>query len=461
MSHALTKRLFAPTDIASLVFFRILFGAVMLWEVWTSFSSGRIRRDFIDPSFHFTYSGFSWIKPWPADGMFIHFFILGGLALLILVGLFYRLSMALFVLAYAYLFLLDQSLYQNHGYLVLLLGSLMIFLPAHRVLSVDVWLKPGLRTESISAWPLWLLRGQIFLVILFAAVSMMNADWVSGDAIRGWLSRRSDVTVAGPLIPAGRFLAQPWLADVIAWGALAINLLALPCLLWRRARLVAFITLAALNLINARLFGDIGLPWLMIAATALFFAPNWPRQLFNWPRKEPIDASEIAPIIHTPFEQRKIITLLAAYLLVQTVIPLRHFLYAGSVNWTEEGHRFAWRQRVRHKNTQVSLTATDPATGEKWPVNPADYLAPHQLNPLKYQPELVLQLAHHVSEVYREQGRPGIEVRATAPCSLNGHERALLIDPTVNLAAQPRTLAPAPWIMPQKQTPALANATDE
>jgi len=62
MSHALTKRLFAPTDIASLVFFRILFGAVMLWEVWTSFSSGRIRRDFIDPSFHFTYSGFSWIK---------------------------------------------------------------------------------------------------------------------------------------------------------------------------------------------------------------------------------------------------------------------------------------------------------------------------------------------------------------------------------------------------------------
>lgn len=34
----LLGRLFAPVDIASLVFFRVAFGAIMLWEIYHFFS---------------------------------------------------------------------------------------------------------------------------------------------------------------------------------------------------------------------------------------------------------------------------------------------------------------------------------------------------------------------------------------------------------------------------------------
>src|SRR5439155_16252275 len=71
--QGLLARLFAPVDIASLAFFRVAFGAVMLWEVWRYFNYGWISRYYIEPGFHFTYYGFDWVRPWPGDGMYYHF----------------------------------------------------------------------------------------------------------------------------------------------------------------------------------------------------------------------------------------------------------------------------------------------------------------------------------------------------------------------------------------------------
>lgn len=62
----LAQRLFAPIDIASLVYFRIAFGAIMLWEVWRYFSKGWIPRYWINPVMNFTYYGFDWVRPSPA-----------------------------------------------------------------------------------------------------------------------------------------------------------------------------------------------------------------------------------------------------------------------------------------------------------------------------------------------------------------------------------------------------------
>ena len=48
-------RLFQPVDGASLAVFRILFGAIMVWEVYRYFSNDWIQRYWVEPSFHFTY----------------------------------------------------------------------------------------------------------------------------------------------------------------------------------------------------------------------------------------------------------------------------------------------------------------------------------------------------------------------------------------------------------------------
>ncbi len=75
--NQLQRRLFAPVDIASIVVFRVLFGAIMLWEVYRYAEGGRIARYYIEPVFHFKYYGFGWAAPWPELGMYLHFGALG------------------------------------------------------------------------------------------------------------------------------------------------------------------------------------------------------------------------------------------------------------------------------------------------------------------------------------------------------------------------------------------------
>jgi hypothetical protein len=122
IQNAVWLRLFAPVDIASLVCFRAAFGAIMLWEVGRYVSHGWIKRYYIEPTFHFTYYGFGWVRPWPGNGMYWHFYGLGLLAFCMALGLGYRLTATLSFLGFTYLFLLDQTQYLNHFYLICLVS---------------------------------------------------------------------------------------------------------------------------------------------------------------------------------------------------------------------------------------------------------------------------------------------------------------------------------------------------
>ena len=92
-SHSLRKgrleKFFRPVDAASLVVFRIGFGLILFWEVCRYFSHNWIAGQYIRPEFYFPYIGFHWVQPWPGNGMYVHFAILGATALCIALGLFY------------------------------------------------------------------------------------------------------------------------------------------------------------------------------------------------------------------------------------------------------------------------------------------------------------------------------------------------------------------------------------
>ena len=103
------ERLFQPVDIASLAFFRLAFGAIMLWEVGRHFYHNWIHETYVLPPFHFTYYGFEWVRPWPGVGMVLHFLVLGVCALMILLGLRYRAAMAVFCAGFWYVALLDKA----------------------------------------------------------------------------------------------------------------------------------------------------------------------------------------------------------------------------------------------------------------------------------------------------------------------------------------------------------------
>jgi hypothetical protein len=133
------------------------------------------------------------------------------------------------------------------------------------------------------------------------------------------------------------------------------------------------------------------------------------------------------------------------------LVPLRHFAYPGNVSWTEEGHRFAWHMKLRDKEAEATFTVADPAAGRQWTVDPRDHLTRIQSANMAGQPDMILQFAHHLSREARAQGRGEVQVRAQVTASLNGRPPQLLIDPQVDLAATPRSLRHARWIVPLYQ----------
>ena len=436
-------RLFAPVDIASLACFRIAFGALMAWEVTRYFGHRWIQASYVQPTFHFKYYGFEWIEPWPGHGMYVHFAALGALALCLMIVLFYRAAAGLFFLGVSYVFLLDQAYYLNHLYLISLLSLLLVFVPAHRALSFDAWRRPALQASTAPAWALWLLRAQVGIPYFYAGLAKLNGDWLRGEPMRQWLAKGASLPVIGPS------LGTEW-ATFFSYGALVFDLLVVPALLFRPSRPFAFALAMVFHGLNAMLFSIGVFPWLMIAATTLFFPPEWPRRfgvpLPRSPVTDPAwDAARLLP------RQRAALAVLGGYLAVQLLFPLRHFLYPGNVNWTEEGHRFSWHMKLRDKEARALFRLRDASTGTTWEVSPRWHLTRRQAEEMASRPDMILQFAHHLAAEARRRGQARVEVRALVTATLNGRRPQALVDPEVDLAKEPRSLRPAWWIMPLRE----------
>lgn len=239
---------------------------------------------------------------------------------------------------------------------------------------------------------------------------------------------------------------------LFSYGGLLIDLLVVPFLLWRKTRPFAFGLAVLFHLTNAWLF-TIGIfPWFMIAATAIFFSADWPRRFLEL-RQGTVGRLKTEPehgevTYSTPLHPRQYATmgLLGIYLAIQLLVPLRHYLYPGNVSWTEEGHNFAWHMKLRGKRGRALFFVTDPVGNRRRVVDPGDYLTSRQERKMSTRPDMILKFSHYIANEMRKQGYEQVEVRARVWVSLNGRKPQLLIDPTVNLAAQSWTLMPAAWI---------------
>ncbi len=79
-----SRKLFEPVDVASLVFFRVAFGLIMLWEVFRYWP--HVERYYLLTKFHFKFFGFGWVKVPAGDGIYYLYVLLGVLACLIAAG---------------------------------------------------------------------------------------------------------------------------------------------------------------------------------------------------------------------------------------------------------------------------------------------------------------------------------------------------------------------------------------
>ena len=455
-------------DAGSLAVFRIVFGLVGVFIVARFFAYGWIGELYIEPTHHFTYLGFGWVKPWPGWGMYAHFGALGLLALGIAAGYRYRLCALLFFLGFTYVELLDKTAYLNHYYWTALVSLLMVFLPLHRSVSADAWLESRTMWGKAPAGALWLLRAQLAAVYIFAGIAKLNADWLlEAQPLCIWLQDHTGLPMVGPL------LGEAWAAYAFSWAGAFFDLTIVGWLMWRRTRPMACVVLVAFHLTTYLLFPQIGVfPWLMTGAALLLFSPDWPRLVLLRIRGASPSASAGPELVegasahpstsserqgNTGLRQTSIrwqralvVAAVAAYVAVQVALPLRHYAYPGNVRWNEEGYRFSWRVLLTEKAGMVEYRVYDPPTGERWRVSPEDYLTPLQSDRMATQPDMILETAHIIARDFAVRGRSSVEVRADVFVSMNGRENARLVDPDVDLAAAHNSLAPKEWLLPRQ-----------
>ena len=138
----------------------------------------------------------------------------------------------------------------------------------------------------------------------------------------------------------------------------------------------------------------------------------------------------------------------AVWVAVQLALPLRHLAYPGDHRGTGQGYRCAWNVLLGERSWSVTFVVTDPDTDQTWVADPERLYTPTQLRVMAAEPDLIHQAARTIAAEERAAGR-NVEVRVDAWASLNGRPAARLVDPDVDLAAEPLDPWPDDWILPR------------
>lgn len=466
------KRLFTSIDIASLVFFRIVFGILAFADIMGLFTYYHLwEGDFQPDKFHFKYYGFEWVEPLPEPFMSIFFLLLLSAAVLVTIGYKYRASATFLFFGFTYVFLLDKVHYLNHGYLFCWLSFVMIFIPANRAFSKDVAVKNVSSLSKVPYYNVFILQFFMGVVYFFGGLAKINSDWlIHAMPLKMWVGYKADMPILGAL------WAEETTAYVMSWAGMLLDLLVVFFLLFRNTRLWALGFVLFFHLTNSILF-KIGIfPWLSIGLTLLYFPPSCPRLWLDWlankfafikriedwwfstTQEQRIEKREYAEETWTSvFAQKEATTSVKKWILLPLVgiiifhliMPLRQHIYDQPTAWTEQGHRYSWRMMLRQKVAFGYFLARRPNSKQTERIHPKDYLTKEQARKMQTHPDMILEFAHHIKRTYEAKGWTDVKIYANIRCALNGRAYQQYTDNTVDLVKEEWSFYKAtPWIIP-------------
>ena len=431
-----------PISIQSLVVVRIAFGSILAWDWWRYVDNTRIHRYYVEPGMLFPFVPF--VHPLPDPWIHIVWGGVGVFGVMVALGLFYRFSIIALTLIFAYFFLLDRTQYLNHNYMVILYGMLLCFMPAARAYSLDAWLFPRIRSMVIPRWPVSAIKLQTEIILIYAGWVKIADDWLRGEPLRLWLRGDEDEIFYG-------FLFQYDMAFVFAaWATVLLHIVGAPLLLWRRTRLAVFLVYVFFHWSNAQLF-NIGIfPWITLALTTIFFAPDWPQRLARRVLGVFRQLPETPPLPEPRFRLNPVLAGgLIIWFAVQIYIPERQLLFDNNVAWTGDGHRFSWRMRIYDRDREGVFRVVSADGSETWEVNPYDLMARRQARNVLARPDIAWTFAQRLEERWAEHGHEDVAVYADVWVSLNGRPMQQFIDPAVDLTEEPWDwFGPTHWILP-------------
>lgn len=431
---------------APLAVFRILFGLMMLASVIRFWANGWIEQLYLEPTYFFSYTGAEWVKP---IGIWTYaLFLLCGLSAFgIALGYKYKLSITLFFLSFTYIELMDKTTYLNHYYFVSVLSFLMIWLPANATLSVDAWRNSGLRFTHIPRWTIDSIKLMLAIVYLYAGLAKLNSDWLlEAQPLSIWLAAKTSL----PLI--GGFMRDAWVAYAFSWFGAVYDLFIVFFLLHRTTRPYAFAVVVIFHVMTRILF-PIGIfPFIMIISTLIFFGPEvhlrmW-KVVAGFLRIDDNRFFEDRKYNSSPIRSRWTHKIVLCFFVFQLLIPFRYLVYPGELFWTEEGFRFSWRVMLMEKAGYANFKVVEPSTGKRFYVDNSKFLTPFQEKQMAFQPDFILEFAHHLGTEFSDRGILQPEVYVESFVALNGRGSQPFVNPEVNLLTIHPGQSRVDWLLP-------------
>ncbi|NJB71796.1 hypothetical protein GGR42_002258 [Saonia flava] len=433
--------LFKKIDNSPLILFRIFFGILIACECYGAIVTGWVRINLVEPKFTFNFIGFDWLQLFVGNGMYIYFVIMGSLGILIALGYKYRFSMVAFTILWTGVYLLQKTSYNNHYYLLILISFLMIFMPAHRAISLDAKKNTSIKTNTMPNWVKWVIIAQLFIVYTYASLAKLYGDWLDFSFIKLLMQGKANYFLIG------EFLQQSSAHKIVAIFGILFDFLIVPALLWKPTRKIAFCFAVFFHLFNSFVF-QIGIfPYLSLVFTVFFFDGKTIKNIF-FKKKTLYTAKEI----ETPSYRRIFVIGTSIYFCIQLVLPIRHHFIKDNVLWTEEGHRLSWRMMLRSRSGTIIFKVKDKETGKVETIKTSDYLTKKQTRRIAVYPDFIWQFAQRLKKEYAKKGQ-NIEVHAVnSRASINGKASVPFIDPQVDLASIPwKPFSHSEWIFPSKE----------
>jgi hypothetical protein len=434
------------TNAAPLAIFRLFFGLMMFASIVRFWANGWIEKLYLVPKFHFSYFGFSWVKPM-GNYTYLLFIICGVSAIFVAIGYKYRIAIITFFLSFLYIELMDKTTYLNHYYFISIVSFLLIFLPANAYFSLDAFVQKK-QYKLVPKWTIDSIKLMLVIIYLTAGFVKLNSDWLfRAMPLKIWLPSKYDLPFIGE-----NLMQQNWFHFAMSWSGMLYDLSIPFLLLYKRTRFVAFLFVIFFHVFTRVLFPIGMFPYIMIVSALIFFDARLHNKIINFIKKHIIKSKTILFLepnfYFSKFKSKVILSLFAVFFAFQMLLPWRSLLYPGELFWTEEGYRFSWRVMLMEKAGSTNFKIVNLDSGASFRVNNTDFLTSFQEKQMSYQPDFILEYAHFLGDHFTKQGHNNVGVFATSYVALNGRLSARFINEKVDLYQQKFSFTHKKWILP-------------
>ncbi|HNQ12192.1 MAG TPA: HTTM domain-containing protein [Bacteroidia bacterium] len=401
-----------PIQKEALEWFRIGFGLIILLQVYSFVKVDFVNNFILLPEFNLKWDGFEWIGLLPDTVMKSLPLILFGAGVGILIKKTFKVSIILFTVCFWYIVLVERSYFNNHMYLLCLIGTVLCFYDPTK--------------KDARNWVLFLLKFLIILVYFYGGTNKLNADWlIAHEPVRTILSNAGNAHSIN-------IAKDNWMVLLLVYGGVIIDLGASITLWIKSTRKYAIYVLSIFHLSNHFIFnfgesGDIGVfPFFMIMANCLFV----PAETLSALRSRHLGKAKktINDSKGTNDLKPMGIMLLSMFIVFQCFFPLRHHAIKGDVDWTGIGFQFAWRMKLRTKATDVKIFAKADDQPNEVRIQPQGFLNITQWNDAKLNPLVMHQFVKKLEAYFRSKGASNPIIRVEMSNGLNGRSQQAIVD---------------------------------